>query len=94
MILVPFVENAFKYGLNPTAPSFIEIALRCERSAFEFRIRNSIHDRSEEKGNGERGIGLHNVQRQLEILYPRKHELLINREEGVFDVKLKIFSLD
>lgn len=93
MILVPFVENAFKYGLNPTTPSFIEIGLRFEHNSFEFRIRNSIHDRLEQKGNGEKGLGLQNVRRQLEILYPQKHELRINREAEAFDARLTVFSL-
>jgi sensor histidine kinase YesM len=93
MILVPFVENAFKYGLNPTAPSFIEIALSFQSNSFEFRIRNSIHERPEQKGNGESGLGLQNVRRQLEILYPQKHDLQINREADAFDVRLKVSSL-
>jgi len=93
MILVPFVENAFKYGLNPTTPSFIEIKLRFAESSFEFCIRNSIHEGQEQRGNGEKGIGLQNVRRQLEILYPQNHELLINREADTFAVTLRVFSL-
>jgi len=93
MILVPFVENAFKYGLNPTAPSFIEIKLRFEESSFEFSLRNSIHEGQEQRENGEKGLGLRNVRRQLEILYPQNHELLINREDATFAVTLKVFSL-
>lgn len=93
MILVPFVENAFKYGLNPTVPSFIEIQLHFAGSSFEFSIRNSIHEGQEQRGNGDKGLGLQNARRQLEILYPRNHELLITREADTFSVTLRVFSL-
>ena len=93
MILVPFVENAFKFGLNPTVSSFIAIFLRFSKDSFEFSIRNSIHEGQEPRGNGENGLGLQNVRRQLEILYPRNHELLITREADTFSVTLKVFSL-
>jgi two-component system LytT family sensor kinase len=93
MILVPFVENAFKFGLNPTAPSFISIQLHFATNSFAFSIRNSVHEGQEPRGNGDKGLGLQNVRRQLEILYPKNHELLIGREGDTFSVTLRIFSL-
>jgi sensor histidine kinase YesM len=93
MILVPFVENSFKYGLNPTLPSFIEIRLHFAESGFEFSIRNSIHEGQEGLGNGDKGVGLQNVKRQLEILYPKNHELLITREADKFSVVLKVVAV-
>ena len=93
MILVPFVENAFKYGLNPTMPSFIAIQLHFRENSFEFSIQNSVHEGHEQSGNGDKGLGLQNVRRQLEILYPQNHELLITREAHTFSVTLKVLSL-
>ena len=93
MILIPFVENAFKHGISIRAPSFIEIRLTVTGKQMEFSIRNSIHPAVTAKGNSQNGVGLQNVKRQLEILFPGTHELLVQREGDAFVVVLTIRSL-
>ncbi len=77
MILIPFVENAFKHGISLQSPSFIRLVITLEENQLFFTLQNSTHDRHwlndpEEKNHG---IGLQNVQQRLALLYPQKHIL-------------------
>ena len=68
LLLVPFVENAFKHGASETtAEAFIAIDLRLKNNRLSFVVENSFE--SESNGHQE-GIGLKNLRRQLELLYP------------------------
>jgi LytS/YehU family sensor histidine kinase len=88
MLLIPFVENAFKHGISLVTPSFVRIHLNVEKDKLEFLVSNSKHLRSENKDEIGLGIGLQNVSRRLELLYPGKHELAISDGEKVFEVRL------
>lgn len=93
MLLIPFVENAFKHGISLTTPSFVRIRLDVESVKLEFSVSNSKHSRPEKKEEAGLGIGLQNVSRRLELLYPGKHELVISDEEDVFEVRLVLRSV-
>lgn len=89
MLLIPFVENAFKHGIGPTGKSWIKIKLTCDAKIIHFEVRNSIHE--EVKNDPEKdqsGIGLENVRERLRILYPGKHELTYGPAEQEFVVNL------
>lgn len=88
MLLIPFVENAFKHGISLSAPSFVRIHLNVDEDKQEFSVSNSKHSRSENKEDTKLGIGLKNVSRRLELLYPENHELAISDGEKVFEVRL------
>ena len=91
MMLIPFVENAFKHGVSLRNQSWIFIKLYCDSDALHFKVHNSLHPRNEddpEKHSS--GIGLANVQKRLELLYPQKHQLLIHQTEKEFSVHLEI----
>ncbi|QHT68553.1 sensor histidine kinase [Rhodocytophaga rosea] len=82
MLLIPFVENAFKHGISLREPSHIKVTLDVKDNAVYFDVSNSKHlkpDNDPEKYKS--GIGLSNVKQRLELLYPEKHELII-RETG------------
>lgn len=82
MLLIPFVENAFKHGISLREPSHINITLEVRDHTLYFDVHNSKHVKQEndpEKNKG--GIGLNNVKQRLQLLYPAKHELII-RETG------------
>lgn len=88
LILLPFVENAFKHGASETRfSSFIQIDAQLQKSQLIFTIENSTeHDGDEEiKEN----IGLSNVRRQLELMYP-EHHLDIEPGKNLFKVTLTI----
>ncbi|WP_343669636.1 histidine kinase [Chitinophaga sp.] len=87
MLLVPFVENAFKHGISYAEPSFIAIAVAIERNQVRLVVENAVfRQRVAEKG----GIGLQNVKKRLDLLYTEDHELEITEAENQFIVDLKI----
>jgi two-component system, LytTR family, sensor kinase len=91
MLLIPFVENAFKHGISLRNSSWIFIKLYCQQEKLHFSVFNSIHPRHEEDPEKySSGIGLVNVQKRLELLYPKNHDLRIHRTEKEFSVQLAI----
>jgi hypothetical protein len=91
MLLIPFIENAFKHGISLREPSHIKITLTEENGSIYFDVYNSIHPRNEndpERHNT--GIGLNNVKQRLELFYPGKHELIIRQNAKEFFVHLTI----
>lgn len=89
MLLIPFVENAFKHGIGSNGKSWIKIKLTCDAKMIHFEVRNTIHE--EGKNDPEKdqsGIGLENVRERLRILYPGKHELIYGPAEQEFVVNL------
>ncbi len=75
MLLLPFLENAFKHGVSTTAGSHISIAVLQRDSELDIRIVNSvIRDNQQNLETGE-GIGLANTKRRLDLLYPGKYTL-------------------
>ncbi|MBO9727713.1 MAG: histidine kinase [Chitinophaga sp.] len=87
MLLVPFVENAFKHGISYTEDSFIDIVITTTENMIRLIVRNShFKERVAERG----GIGLDNVLKRLELLYENEHEINIRETENQFIVDLKI----
>jgi len=90
MLLLPFVENAFKHGVDATAKSEIQIALAQQQGILELRVINSAFAKSPD-GISEGGIGLTNTRRRLQLLYPQKHTLEAGlSDEDTYEVNLKI----
>jgi len=93
MLLIPFVENAFKHGISLQEASWIKITLRCDEQYIYFDIRNSVHAR---QGNDAEknapGIGLHNVRERLKWLYPGRYDLEVNSNQQEFLVRLVIHA--
>jgi LytS/YehU family sensor histidine kinase len=91
MLLIPFVENAFKHGISLQEKSWISILLNCQEKEIFFEVRNSIHnklpDHPREDGPG---IGLTNVRERLRLIYPGKHKLSLNNDGREFLVRLSI----
>ena len=90
MLLIPFVENAFKHGISLTEKSWIRIELRCKKSIIDFEVRNSVHKNAKNLEHGKSGIGLANVRERLKHHYPGKHMLDIAETENEFSVKLTL----
>lgn len=88
MLMIPFVENAFKHGISLKAPSFIHIQLKVEQEILQLSIRNSCYDIPSRKKEFNAGIGLQNVKRRLELLYPNSHQLAIHKTGDAYEVKL------
>lgn len=91
LLMLPLVENAFKHGLcEDTENVWITIDLKVKQGLFYFKIRNSVNPLLDKKNSDPHGIGLMNLQRRLELLYPSAHELEITRDSAYFEVDLKI----
>jgi two-component system, LytTR family, sensor kinase len=87
MLLVPFVENAFKHGISYTEDSFIDIDIATTENMIRLTVKNShFKERVAERG----GIGLDNVLKRLALLYEHEHEIDITETENQFIVDLKI----
>ena len=90
LLLVPFVENAFKHSHSYSKKSEIKVAVETAGSKeLVFKVSNSIGE-FPEKMERDSGIGLENVRRRLDLLYPNQHELMIDRSNGTFNVTLKL----
>ena len=90
MLMIPFVENAFKHGVGLVASPVIGIELRLEPTALFFTLRNKIAADQPADKDGSSGIGLRNVSRRLELLYPDAHTLAIRKTEEWFIVDLQL----
>jgi sensor histidine kinase YesM len=88
-LFIPFVENAVKHGLNTNDPSSIEILFAVEGSDINFEINNN-KPIAAYKNFEQGGLGLKNVQRRLELLYPGKHRLTLLDEKNNYTVKLHL----
>lgn len=82
MLLIPFVENAFKHGISFREPSHINITLEIKDNTLYFDVYNSKHlKQGSDPEKYKSGIGLRNVKQRLLLLYQDSHELVI-RETG------------
>ncbi|WP_306353105.1 sensor histidine kinase [Flavobacterium sp. '19STA2R22 D10 B1'] len=88
MLLLPLVENAFKHGTDSTiGVSYIEANLNCDGKRLLFECKNSFKEQAT-KDIG--GIGIENIRKRLQLLYPTKHILKIKKNKDTFSVTLEI----
>lgn len=87
LILLPFVENAFKHGSSESRfNSFVNITLTVDNGILGFEVENSVEESAQSSERTR--IGLANIKRQLELVYP-EHELRLERGDKTFYVSLK-----
>lgn len=92
MLLIPFVENAFKHGIGLVAQPFIHITIELRQQQLLFRVVNNYNKQNQAKDSSS-GIGLKNVQDRLALLYPRKHRLTITEQDNLYSVQLNLTLL-
>ncbi|TMI78105.1 MAG: hypothetical protein E6H10_17760 [Bacteroidetes bacterium] len=91
LLLITFVENAFKHGAKgSTGSAFIKIKLITAQNTINFRVENNkgVVDKTGKDDQG--GLGLDNVKRRLELIYPQRHKLLIENSDQTFLVHLQL----
>jgi sensor histidine kinase YesM len=86
LLLLPFVENAFKHGIEDDS-GWITINLKVIGPRLFLKVENSCAAISKQN---EKGMGLRNVKRRLELIYPNNYQLRINETTGTFEVELEI----
>lgn len=89
LLFIPFVENAFKYGVSTKENSKIDIAIKTEANKILFSAKNYIVP-SENNLMENTGIGINNVKRRLELMYPDKHQLITEQKDNFYIVHLEI----
>ena len=89
LVFIPFVENAFKYGVSTKETSSIDIRIHTEEKKIFFTCVNYIVS-SENNLTENTGIGINNVKRRLELMYPGKHILVTKEENRYYTVHLEI----
>jgi sensor histidine kinase YesM len=90
MLLIPFVENAFKHGTGLIEGAMIKIQLKVENNKLDFMVQNKYDPSSTEVKDKTSGIGLTNVKRRLNLLYGSKQCLLITQTDNWFNVSLQL----
>lgn len=91
MLLIPFVENAFKHGIGLVENPVISINLEIQTDTDQmvFIVSNQFgHERQSKDRNS--GIGLANIRRRLALIYPKRHELMITRQDNTFTTRLTL----
>lgn len=91
LILIPLIENAFKFGVNPEEWSLIRIHLMIRENQLNLSVYNrKVKPDSNLQTNG---TGIKNVRRRLNLIYPDSHELSIQNQESDFSVKLQLRNI-
>ncbi|WP_428236431.1 sensor histidine kinase [Gracilimonas sp.] len=88
LILSIFVENAFKHGAEQLIENaFIHIYLKAENGTLNFLVKNNF---KRKKDTTKSGIGLTNLKKRLKLIYPKKHQLALQKDERLFTANLTI----
>ena len=87
LLLIPFIENAFKHGIVNDPLSPIHLLIEIDEDHLHFYIQNKKHNNNRDAMGG---IGLNNVKRRLDLLYPGKYNLIINDEADTYTSELSL----
>ena len=92
MLLIPFVENAFKHGSKSVGNPGIRINLSIEPREIRFKVSNHLRKNTTVPVDQMGGIGLNNIRRRLNLLYLGKHRLEISTDENLYNVNLILWT--
>ncbi|WP_435355082.1 sensor histidine kinase [Emticicia sp. SJ17W-69] len=90
MLLIPFVENAFKHGVGLVEKPIIKIELETTKNQLHFKVTNKFSSDKQEVKDGASGIGLANVKRRLELLYPNQYVLNVEEKDNLYTTDLQL----
>ena len=91
LLLIPFLENSFKHGVNNnTEPSWVNIIMKRDCGKMDLVIENSKPTKVAKLNGKDHGIGLVNVKRRLDLLYPNKYDLKIEDTPDHYRTELKL----
>lgn len=90
MLLIPFVENAFKHGTGYVDKPVIDINLTVKEGVLVFQVKNKFDRETDASKDESSGIGLSNVRSRLTLLYPGRHDLVICTANNLFSIHLTV----
>lgn len=90
-LFIPFLENAFKYGIDPSKASKLSVSVICDENSINFKCVNSFNEsfKAYYKEQGF-GIGINNAKQRLALVYPKKHTFEVVKKENTFSVTISI----
>ncbi len=89
LLFISLVENAFKHGVNARYPSFVRVSMRYQDGQLLFRCQNSLFEKQGSDHIGS-GIGLENMKRRLELLYPGRYTYKQQAYDGTYTVEVSL----
>ncbi len=89
MIFIPFIENAFKHSKNKKVDQAVDITIRIEEHAINFKCQNRFEP-NHTSSNGYNGLGNELIKKRLELLYPENHALAVDYQDDKYCVELTI----
>jgi sensor histidine kinase YesM len=92
MLLIPFVENAFKHGVGMIRNPVIDVSLEASSYGIHFNVQNKFNPSSNDTKDSSHGIGLQNVTRRLDLLYRDLYALKTYTQDECFIVDLKLIA--
>lgn len=90
LLFISLIENAFKHGVSNNKPSFIHLNIETEAGRIRCILRNSYFPKDAEQDKSGSGIGLQNLQRRLELLYPSRHTFTYGQEGDAYSCLLEL----
>lgn len=91
LILITFLENAFKHGVNANnQQAWVNVLIRVDQNSCTYTVENSKLNGASTVHGEKSGIGLNNVRRRLELSYPGRHDLQVKDEHSKYRVDLKL----
>ncbi|HVG40603.1 MAG TPA: hypothetical protein VM888_03240, partial [Chitinophagaceae bacterium] len=91
LLLIPFVENSFKHLSNYKENiNEVKIGISRNNGTMHFTVENTTDDKQLIRADKQGGIGLNNVKKRLDLLYPGKYNLQINKQEGRYGIDLTL----
>ena len=95
LLLLPFVENAFKHGFSESmVDAWISIDLEVKGNSLFLKVENSLPEENLNSFETEKGLGLKNVRRRLDLLYSENYELAFTKTDHIHSVNLAIHNLN
>ena len=89
VILLPIIENAFKHGIKPNQRCLVSINISIKNEILKVKTTNTFFEKSEFEVK-EKGIGLENVTKRLQLVYPDNHHFQMFEKEGFYHVELEL----
>ena len=89
LLFISLVENAFKHGVNARYPSFVRVSMRYQDGQLLFRCQNSLFEKQGSDHIGS-GIGLENMKRRLELLYPGRYTYKQQADNNTYTVEVSL----
>ncbi len=93
MLMIPFVENAFKHGTIDDGYLRVDITISALDNQLRFVVKNTFLEREDDQ-NKKKGIGLENIRNRLKLHYDDNYELNIDKTEKLFTAEVSIFNLN